>query len=193
MTAAQKKARANFSKAIAYRKKTGCTLKEAFAQVRGGTVKGLDKVVKKGNKTIVLYSKKAAPPKKVGAKKTVYITGGNKTFIGKKGIVLNSNYNGAIIVKVGTKKVVVQNGDYSFTKPKNKVVKQGKLFGVGAISLKTLADEFNSLDYKIYQLKQQKKDAKTIAENKNIQEKISILNKQFQALKVYFNTVEKFR
>jgi hypothetical protein len=143
MTAAQKKARDNFKKAIAYRKKTGCTLKEAFAHVKGASVKGLDKVVKKGNKTAVIYSKKAALKKKAA--------------------------------------------------PKNKVVKQGKLFDVGAISLKTLADEFNSLDYKIYQLKQQKKDAKTIAENKNIQEKISILNKQFQALKVYLNTVTKFK
>jgi len=71
MTAAQKKARENFSKAIAYRKKTGCTLKQAFAHVKGGKIKGLDKVVKKGNKTSVLYTKKAAPKKKVVAKKKV--------------------------------------------------------------------------------------------------------------------------
>jgi len=64
MTAAQKKARDNFKKAIAYRKKTGCSLKQAFAHVKGATVKGLDKVVKKGNKTAVIYSKKAAPKKK---------------------------------------------------------------------------------------------------------------------------------
>jgi hypothetical protein len=64
MTAAQKKARDNFKKAIAYRKKTGCSLKQAFAHVKGGTVKGLDKVVKKGNKTAVIYSKKATPKKK---------------------------------------------------------------------------------------------------------------------------------
>jgi hypothetical protein len=65
MTAAQKKARDNFKKAIAYRKKTGCSLKQAFAHVKGATVKGLDKVVKKGNKTAVIYSKKAAPKLKV--------------------------------------------------------------------------------------------------------------------------------
>jgi hypothetical protein len=68
MTAAQKKAQANFKKAIAYRTKTGCSLKEAFAHVKG-SVSGLDKVVKKGNKTTVLYTKKAkkkaAPKKKV--------------------------------------------------------------------------------------------------------------------------------
>jgi hypothetical protein len=38
MTAAQKKARENFTKAIAYRKKTGCSLKEAFAKVKVGKV-----------------------------------------------------------------------------------------------------------------------------------------------------------
>ena len=66
MTAAQKKAQDNFKKAIAYRKKTGCTLKQAFAHVKGGKVSGLDKVVKKGSKTTVLYTKKA---KKKAAKK----------------------------------------------------------------------------------------------------------------------------
>jgi len=69
MSAAQKKAQANFKKAIAYRKKTGCSLKEAFSHVKGSKVTGLDKVVKKGNKTTVLYTKKAkkkaAPKKKV--------------------------------------------------------------------------------------------------------------------------------
>jgi hypothetical protein len=69
MTAAQKHAQANFKKAIAYRKKTGCSLKEAFAHVKSSKVTGLDKVVKKGNKTTVKYTKKAkkkaAPKKKV--------------------------------------------------------------------------------------------------------------------------------
>lgn len=69
MSAAQKQAQANFKKAIAYRKKTGCSLKEAFAHVKKNKVTGLDKVIKKGNKTSVLYTKKAkkkaAPKKKV--------------------------------------------------------------------------------------------------------------------------------
>lgn len=68
MTQAQLKARANFKKAIAYRKKTGCSLKEAFAHVKG-SISGLDKVVKKGNKTTVLYTKKAK--KKTEPKKKV--------------------------------------------------------------------------------------------------------------------------
>jgi len=69
MTTAQKQAQANFKKAIAYRKKTGCSLKEAFAHVKGHKVTGLDKVIKKGNKTSVLYTKTAK--KKAATKKKV--------------------------------------------------------------------------------------------------------------------------
>jgi len=53
-TAAQKTARANFKKAIEYRKKTGVTLKEAFAEVNG-------------KKTSTVSKKKVMTTKKVGA------------------------------------------------------------------------------------------------------------------------------
>jgi len=69
MSAAQIKAQANFKKAIAYRKKTGCSLKEAFAHVKKSKVTGLDAVIKKGNKTSVLYTK--AVKKKSATKKKV--------------------------------------------------------------------------------------------------------------------------
>jgi hypothetical protein len=64
---AQKKARENFKKAIDYRKKTGCSLKQAFAYVKGKKVAGYVKTIKKGNKTDVIYTKaisnkKAAKP-----------------------------------------------------------------------------------------------------------------------------------
>jgi hypothetical protein len=57
MTAAQKAARVKFNKAIAIRKKTGCTLKEAFAQVYG--------------KKVGAVKKKAAPKKKAAKRKPV--------------------------------------------------------------------------------------------------------------------------
>jgi len=60
MTAAQKAAKANFKKAIAYRQKTGVSLKEAFAHVYGKKVGAAPK--KKA-------AKKAAPKK--AAKKVV--------------------------------------------------------------------------------------------------------------------------
>ena len=62
MTAAQKAARVKFNKAIAIRKKTGCSLKDAFAQVYG---KKVGAVKKKASK------KKAAPKKKVVKKSAI--------------------------------------------------------------------------------------------------------------------------
>jgi hypothetical protein len=62
MTAAQKAAKEKFKKAIAYRKKTGCTLKQAFAHVYGKKSVG---AVKKKAAT----KKKAAPKKKAVVKK----------------------------------------------------------------------------------------------------------------------------
>ena len=76
MTQAQKTAKAKFKQAIAYRQKTGVSLKEAFAHIYGKKVgavkkkvakksapkkKAAKKVVKKVAKKVV---KKAAPKKK---------------------------------------------------------------------------------------------------------------------------------
>jgi hypothetical protein len=73
MTAAQKTAKANFKKAIEYRKKTGVSLKEAFAHVYGKKVGAAPKkkatkkaAPKKAAKKIV---KKVAPKKVYGTKK----------------------------------------------------------------------------------------------------------------------------
>ena len=85
MTAAQKAAKANFKKAIEYRKKTGVSLKEAFAHVYGKKVgaapkkkaakkaapkKAAKKVVKKAAPKKV--AKKAAPKKAANKKHTKY-------------------------------------------------------------------------------------------------------------------------
>lgn len=113
MTAAQKKAQANFKKAIAYRTKTGCSLKEAFAHVKG-SVSGLDKVVKKGNKTTVKYTKKAkkkaAPKKKTETKKKVKqgVLFGVKKKAAKKKVISShkdtKSHNVNIRVMSGTEK-----------------------------------------------------------------------------------------
>jgi hypothetical protein len=52
MTAAQKAARVKFKKAIAIRKKTGCSLKEAFASVYNKKISPITKVVKKAKKLV---------------------------------------------------------------------------------------------------------------------------------------------
>ena len=65
MSIAQDKAKANFKKAIAYRSKTGCSLKEAFSHIKG------KKTVIKKKATIkkVGAIKKKITPKKVAKKK----------------------------------------------------------------------------------------------------------------------------
>lgn len=64
MTAAQKTAKANFKKAIEYRKKTGVSLKEAFAHVYGKKVGAAPKKKAAPKKA----AKKKAAPKKVAKK-----------------------------------------------------------------------------------------------------------------------------
>jgi DNA repair protein RadC len=66
MTAAQKAAKEKFTKAIAYRSKTGVSLKEAFAHVYG---KKVDAVKKKAAPKKKATVKKAAPKKKAAKKK----------------------------------------------------------------------------------------------------------------------------
>ena len=78
MTAAQKTAKLKFKQAIAYRQKTGVTLKEAFAHIYGKKKVGVikkkaapkKKVVKKVVRKVV--NKKAAPKKKAAKKKIGY-------------------------------------------------------------------------------------------------------------------------
>ena len=77
MTAAQKTAKAKFKQAIAYRQKTGVSLKEAFAHIYGKKVGAVKKKVAKksapkkkaAKKVVRKVVKKKAAPKKVAKKK----------------------------------------------------------------------------------------------------------------------------
>jgi hypothetical protein len=92
ITAAQKKARENFKKAIEYRKKTGCSLKEAFAHITGKKTitKKVGVVKKMAAKKKVLISplkksaKKKAAPKKAAKKPNLKYRGTLKSEGGKK-------------------------------------------------------------------------------------------------------------
>jgi len=68
MTAAQKTAKAKFKQAIAYRQKTGVSLKEAFAHIYGKKVGAVKKKAAPKKKAAKKVIKKAAP-KKVAKKK----------------------------------------------------------------------------------------------------------------------------
>jgi len=92
ISTAQKKARENFKKAIEYRKKTGCTLKQAFAHIKGKhtVTKKVGAVKKKAAKKKVLISplkksaKKKAAPKKAAKKPNLKYRGTLKSEGGKK-------------------------------------------------------------------------------------------------------------
>lgn len=69
MTAAQKAAKEKFKKAIEYRKKTGVSLKEAFAHAYGKKVGAVKKKAAPKKKAV----KKAAPKKKAAIKKVATV------------------------------------------------------------------------------------------------------------------------
>jgi len=73
MTAAQKTAKAKFKQAIAYRQKTGVSLKEAFAHIYGKKVSGSSDYYtrKKEGRVKARKTIKKAAPKKKAAKKVV--------------------------------------------------------------------------------------------------------------------------
>jgi len=118
MTAAQKAAKANFKKAIEYRKKTGVSLKEAFAHVYGKKVGAAPKkkaakksAPKKAAKKVV---KKAAPKKaahKKAAKRVV------KKAAPKRSVSLHKDtksHNVNIRVMSGMESVAIGNVKYLF-------------------------------------------------------------------------------
>ena len=117
MTAAQKTAKANFKKAIEYRKKTGVSLKEAFAHVYGKKVGAAPKkkaakkaVPKKKAKKIVKKVAKKAAPKKV-ARKVV------KKAAPKRSVSLHKDtksHNVNIRVMSGMESVAIGNVKYLF-------------------------------------------------------------------------------
>lgn len=81
MTTAQKNNAVKFKKAIAIRKKTGCSLKEAFAQVYGTKKVGaVKKKVAPKKKVIKKTAKKKAVPKTLKYRGTLKSEGSKKMY-----------------------------------------------------------------------------------------------------------------
>ena len=115
MSAAQKKARENFKKAIAYRKKTGCSLKQAFAYVKGGKVGVVKKAVVKKKPVKKVVRKKAAKKKAVSSHKDTKSHNVNIRVV-----------SGIAGMKAATKKILSEKyGDLAVKKLKEKT-KRGK-------------------------------------------------------------------
>jgi len=122
MTQAQKTAKAKFKQAIAYRQKTGVSLKEAFAHIYG--------------KKVGAVKKKSAPKKKVVKKKIAKKKVAKKKLAKKKitRIEYDKRYQAK---KPGKRKSASGNTYYEYRENR---VDKGRLLGVGY----TL-DKFNRL------------------------------------------------
>jgi len=136
MTAAQKTAKANFKKAIEYRKKTGVSLKEAFAHVYGKKVGAAPK--KKA-------AKKAAPKK--AAKKVVKKKAAPKKAVKKK----HTKYG---VVKKHVRRVAgVKKAESIHKDTKSHNVNIRVMSGIGKVAKHTL-EELNKAISKYYQYKE---------------------------------------
>jgi hypothetical protein len=137
MTAAQKTAKSKFKQAIAYRQKTGVSLKEAFAHIYG--------------KKVGAVKKKAAPKKKAAKKVAKKVV---RKIVKKK----------AAPKKVANKKLTSRNYDkrYQALRPGKRVSEsgniyyenranrsdRGKLLGIGALNIKMI-DELKQANDKL--------------------------------------------
>ena len=104
MTQAQKTAKAKFKQAIAYRQKTGVSLKEAFAHIYG-------------KKKVGAVKKKAAPKKKVVKK------------VAKKKYSLNKKKDKLYSAKKPGKRIAKKSGKTYYESRENRSDK-GKLYGI---------------------------------------------------------------
>ena len=112
MTQAQKTAKAKFKQAIAYRQKTGVSLKEAFAHIYGKKVGAV---------------KKKAAPKKKAAKKVVKKKVAKK--VAKKKYGLNPKLDKLYSAKKPGKRIAKKSGKTYYESRENRSDK-GKVYGI---------------------------------------------------------------
>ena len=160
MTAAQKAAKEKFSKAIAYRTKTGVSLKEAFAHVYGKKVGAVKKAaVKKA-----APKKKAARKKKTAVKKAAPVKAApTKTTVKKYNSVttVSGVKKAAAKKKAAPKKVT---GSHKDTKSHNVNIRV--MSGIEKFSNSVL-DELNFLSNKISNLEEKRDRIKFDIKYKN--------------------------
>jgi len=161
MTAAQKAAKEKFSKAIAYRSKTGVSLKEAFAHVYGKKVGAVKKKAAPKKKASV---KKAAPKKKTAIKKVAPVKAApSKTTVKKYNSIttVSGVKKAAAKKKAAPKKVAASHKD---TKSHNVNIRV--MSGIEKFSNSVL-DELNFLSNKISNLEEKRDRIKFDIKYKN--------------------------
>ena len=167
-------------------KKGSAAAKAHMAKIRAAKVSGPKKKVSKNQLSIFdVAPKKAAPkkasPKKAAAKKKVVKQTGTSN---KQYDKMRQALPAGIRISQKTvrpyKEVRANRSD------------KGVLLGVGSLGLSEVVEELTTLEIKIIQFKEDKKIAKLKSEKSEIQYRITILNNQHKALKVYLNTIAKF-
>jgi hypothetical protein len=132
-------------------------------------VAGFEGVSRKGDKTTVHYSKKSPATKKKAAPKKAT----QSTLFGVK--------------KAAPKKKAPARSSHKDTKSHNVNIRV-----VSGINLNEIGSELFSLEMKIKKYQIALREAKKVSEKKEIRYQISVLNKQFKALKLYLNSRAKF-
>ena len=151
MTQAQKTAKAKFKQAIAYRQKTGVSLKEAFAHIYG-------------KKKVGAVKKKSAPKKKIAKKKVVKKSAPKK--VAKKKLT-KADYDKRYQAKKPGKRITTgknypyKKGNVYYETRGNRSDK-GKLLGIKIGNIPTYKDKDAARDVQIfadndYMLYQQRK------------------------------------
>ena len=131
MTQAQKTAKDKFKKAIAYRKKTGVSLKEAFAHIYGKKVGAVKKKAAPKKKAVKKVVRKATPKKKAV-----------KRVVKKKLTILDYDKRYQAI-KPG-KRTSASGNTYYENRPNRS--DRGKLLGIGNLEDKMFKDLYNVRD-----------------------------------------------
>jgi len=189
MTAAQKKAQDNFKKAIAYRKKTGCTLKQAFAHVKSGKVGSIIQNIKRK-----ATSAKKNVAYKVIDKTAISANKKEKAALSKAKKLIKNTYIGVVKKKAATKKAVVRNyGSHKDTASHNVKISVMSGTKLGAIDLNIVGKELLQLNKDITELGYFIKNEKLIKEKNRLKEIQTIKKQQYKTLRLYLNSIAAFR
>lgn len=160
MTQAQKTAKAKFKQAIAYRQKTGVSLKEAFAHIYG-------------KKKVGAVKKKSAPKKKVAKKKVAKKKVAKKVV--KKKYSLNKKKDKLYSAEKPGKRVS-KTGKTYYESRENRSDK-GKLLGIGNIALERYQKILKEIDNREFILEKNKEYKNSLVNTYGIKSYVSNLNK----------------
>lgn len=157
-------------------KKGSKEAKEYMASIRGMKKSASKKAIKKA-------APKKAAPKKAAAKKAA---------IKKQTGTSNRDRDLLRAAKLPGRRKSPSGGFY-YESRRNRSDAPGSLLGIGSVSLNQIGAELYEMEAKINMLKFRKKEARTMTEKKQLQNRINELNTQFKALRSYLNSRAKYK